>query len=204
MIYAIIPARSESKRVKNKNFLSLKNDTLLSKTLDVALDLNFIDKIIVSSDKRLTFKNKEKVVFNKRPKSLSNDRTTTDRVISYLINKYKIKKEDIIILLQPTSPLRDPINIKESFDLFFKKKKPVYSVEMIQNSDRYFIMEYDKIKSLPFKFFLKQNGAIYIFKVMDFLKNKKIPNDFYPYVMEKINSIDIDDYLDYITTLNIY
>ncbi|MEJ5307518.1 MAG: hypothetical protein WHT27_04395 [candidate division WOR-3 bacterium] len=201
MIYALIPAKSESRRVKNKNFVRISGKTLFEITLDFAIESEIFDKIIVSSDKRMGSLMHSKVVFDLRPKRLAKATTTMDLLILYMIKKYKMKNDDVIILLQPTSPLRSKNDLKEALFLFSEKKKTVISVEKIENKEHMFFSSEDGLILIPYKNIYRQNGAFYIFNVKDFLKNRKIPVDFEPYQMERVNSIDIDEYLDYIISL---
>ncbi|MEO0281011.1 MAG: hypothetical protein ABIN05_01505 [candidate division WOR-3 bacterium] len=201
MIYALIPAKSESRRVKNKNFVRISGKTLFEITLDFAIDSEFFDKVIVSSDKNIDCPLHSKIIFDLRPKQLAKASTSMDRLILYVIKKFKMKNDDVIILLQPTSPLRSKNDLKKAMFMFFKRKKTVISVEKIKNKEHMFISTKDGLISLPYSEIYKQNGSFYIFNVKDFLKSKKIPVDFQPYLMERVNSIDIDEYLDYIISL---
>ena len=54
-VYIIIPARQNSKRLKKKNLLKLNNQTLVERTISFSKKINFIKKIIISSD--IDFKN---------------------------------------------------------------------------------------------------------------------------------------------------
>ncbi len=201
MIYALIPAKSESRRIKNKNFVRISGKTLFKITLDFAIGSEIFDKVIVSSDKKTDCPLHSKIVFDLRPKHLARASTTMDRLILYVIKKYKMRNDDVIILLQPTSPLRSTDDLKKSLSIFFKKRKTVISVERIKNKEHMFVSTKDGLILLPYGEIYRQNGAFYIFKVKDFLKNEKIPFDFEPYPMERVNSIDIDEYLDYIISL---
>lgn len=203
MIYALIPAKCESRRVKRKNFIRISGKTLLEFTIDLALETKLFDKIIVSSEKKLEFSKYPSIVLDIRPKKLAKDNTKTDDLILYLIKKYRMRKEDTIFLLQPTSPLRSVDDFERSFKLFCKKGKTVISTEEIENRGHIYISKNNGMELLPYKKLFKQNGSIYIFTVKEFLKKNRVPENFEPYVMDRVKSIDIDDYLDYIITLNL-
>ena len=51
-ILAIIPARSGSKRIKNKNIVKFKGDPMIVQTLKVAKKCKYIDKVVVSTDSK--------------------------------------------------------------------------------------------------------------------------------------------------------
>ncbi len=110
MITAFIPARAGSKRIKNKNMSELGGRPLLSYTLDLALHCDLIDRIVVSTDSSsiaaYVYNHYKSTVIHERPSRLAEDKSIIeDSIRHYLLNIDEID-EDIIILLQPTSPLR--------------------------------------------------------------------------------------------------
>ena len=130
-IIAIIPARSGSKRIKNKNRIIIENRPLIQWTFDSVKKSKLIDKIILSSDdhiiKNMAIKNSIEVPFM-RPKYLSKNTTTADEVIIHTIDWLKKNDEmiyDYIIYLQPTSPLRTwndiDNSIKNIINIRFRK-----------------------------------------------------------------------------------
>ena len=78
--FCVIPARSGSKGVKNKNIIKFKNKTLIRHTLDFAKKLSFVSKIVISTDSFI-YLNKSKIskkyYNNLRPKKLSKDNSST-------------------------------------------------------------------------------------------------------------------------------
>lgn len=125
----IIPARSGSKEIKNKNIYKLfKNETLLETSIKFAKKLKFIDKIIVSTDSRDYLKIAKKILKSHseclRPKKLSKDNTLMIDVIKYEIEKLK-KKDlvfDLILLLQPNCPFRKKIDFINGYKILKNKK----------------------------------------------------------------------------------
>ena len=120
---AIIPARKNSKRLKFKNIKSFMGKPLIYYSIIAAKKSNFISEVIVSTDciktKKISEKFGAKVPYL-RNKKLSNDNATTIQVIEDIYKKYIIKKKKIkkIIVLQPTSPLRDFKDINKSINFF--------------------------------------------------------------------------------------
>ena len=111
-IVSLIPARSGSKGIKNKNIKIIKNKPLIYYTIDVSLKSNFILDTFVSTDslkiKKISEKFKAKVPFI-RPKKYAADDSSDYDVINNFINNYeKIynKKIDYLIYLRPTIPIR--------------------------------------------------------------------------------------------------
>ena len=98
----IIPARKGSKRIKNKNIVSVLNRPLILWTIDYAKKLSKKKfDIIVASDcnkiKQICLKND--IFFLKRPKKISSDHSTMHEVIFYVYNKINIKYVDVCPLI---------------------------------------------------------------------------------------------------------
>ena len=94
MNIAILPARSGSKRIKNKNTYVVNGKPLIAHTLDIIKKSRIFDQIIVSTDSQhiadISKKNGANIPFL-RSKSLSNDTASTSSVIVDVIKKLKIK-----------------------------------------------------------------------------------------------------------------
>tara|TARA_B100000795_G_C22800481_1_gene441627 strand:+ start:1224 stop:1928 length:705 start_codon:yes stop_codon:yes gene_type:complete len=124
----IIPARAGSKGIKNKNLVKIKNKPLIQHTIDVAKKISKYCEIVVSTDseviKKISIKNKLNF-FGLRPKKLSGDKILTKDVVLYEVKKVekKLKKKFFgILLLQPTSPIRDYKKLIKSIRILDKKK----------------------------------------------------------------------------------
>ena len=86
----IIPARSGSKRIKNKNIKKFDKKPLIFYTINFAQKLKFIDEIVFSSDSDVYLKIAKKYGIknlSKRPKKLSSEFAKTEDVIKYEIKK---------------------------------------------------------------------------------------------------------------------
>lgn len=112
-ILAIIPARSGSKEIKDKNIKKIKNKPLLSYSINYAKKCNLVDKIIVSTDS-LKYANIAKK-FGAEVPFLRSKKLAGDKVQDYpFVRECLIKSEnffkikfDYVILLRPTSPFRE-------------------------------------------------------------------------------------------------
>ncbi len=127
-VIIVIPARGNSKEIVNKNLRIIKKKPLLFHSIDFALKLK-VKKILVSSEstkimnlleKRYS-KNKN-IVIDKRPDKLARDEVHTTQIVMYIIKKYKIKSNEYMILLQPTSPFRNLKQIIKNINVFLKSK----------------------------------------------------------------------------------
>ena len=117
---SIIPARAGSKGLKQKNLKELCGKPLVCWSIDAGLKSKYIDEVMVSTDDyqiaEVAKTYGAKVPFI-RPKFLSKDTTPTFDVIEHAVQYYKseLKKEfDYIVLLEPTSPLREIEDIDNS------------------------------------------------------------------------------------------
>ena len=127
---AIIPAKKNSFRVKNKNLRKFKKKSLLQYTIDQAKKSKLLDKIYVSSDSKKILEIAKKnnlSVTGIRSKKFSGRKTSMHSVIKYETKKIK-DKFDYLVILQPTSPLRSSKDIDESCKLIKKNKNAHYLV----------------------------------------------------------------------------
>ena len=124
----IIPARGNSKEIPNKNLKIIKKKPLIFHSVDFALKLK-VKKILISTEStkirkiiKKNYSKKKEIIIDKRPLRLSEDNVHTSKVVIYLIKKYKIKLNDFIILLQPTSPFRNSEEIEKNINSFLKSQ----------------------------------------------------------------------------------
>ena len=110
-IVGIIPARGGSKGIPRKNIKMLAGKPLIAYTIEAAIKSKMIDKVILSTeDAEIAMVAKKygaEVI--KRPLELAQDDTKTAPVVAHVITELEHSgySPDIIVLLQPTSPLRD-------------------------------------------------------------------------------------------------
>lgn len=208
-ILAIIPARKNSKRIKNKNLLVLNKKSLVEIAILESLKSKHIDKLIVCSDSYKINKIASKfhcIPSIKRPNHLSNDNSKSIDLVKYYSKQYS--NYDFILLLQPTSPFRKFSQIDEAIKIIINKKlQSLVSIGKI-NFPKSWInkkKEFHKFVNLNnFKDknqYYKPNGAIYILE-NTLIKNKNTKgfyfNHTFFYEMDKISSIDIDENTDYL------
>lgn len=123
----LIPARSGSKGVKNKNIKKINNKELIYYTIKSAKQLN-PDRIIVSTDslkiKKIAEKYGAEAPFL-RPKKLSGDKSTDLECFKHFVNWWREKYQEIpeiIYHLRITSPFREKKNLLRAKNLFLKNK----------------------------------------------------------------------------------
>jgi len=217
-ILAIIPARGGSKRLPRKNILPLNGKPLIAWTIEAALQSPYIDKVIVSTDDHQIGEVSEEygvAVPFYRPAHLSSDTATSIDVVLHVVDKMSEADEyyDIIMLLQPTSPLRQSGHINQACIEFVEKgadgiisvceteHSPLWCNTLPENNSmtNFLPNEFQNKRSQDLPVYYRLNGAIYISSV-DNLKNKKsfiAGNKIFAYVMKAENSIDIDNVIDF-------
>ena len=203
---AVIPARGNSQRIKNKNLFKLNNKPLIYWTIKSAVDSKFVSDVCVTSDsnKILNYCKKLNILTILRPKNLSGNIIMPDEAVKHAYLKLK-KKYDFIVMLQPTSPLRTSEDIDKAAEIIIKNKsKSLFSSTVYsrflwkKGTNSYYPINYN-FKKRPRHQDLKaslysENGAIYISKPSLFTKNSnRLGGKISTYVMPHYKSIDIDN-----------
>lgn len=209
---ALIPARGGSKGLPGKNIKNFGGKPLIAWTIEAALACSYVERVILSSDDEeiMTVARKYgcEVPF-KREASLSGDTTSTVDVVIDALERYPETKT--IILLQPTSPLRNSDDLQNALSLYFDSgaKSCVSVCEAAQSPYWMFsISEQRKLVSLNIgrevhrRQELEQayalNGAIYIADV-EWFRNIRtfIDANTIAFVMPQSRSVDIDTLDDF-------
>ena len=213
---AIIPARSGSKGVKDKNVRNLNGRPLIAYTISAALDSAQFDTVMVSTDCERYAEIAEsygaKVPFFRSEKN-SEDTASSWDTVEEVIHEFGKKGEtfDTFCLLQPTSPLRRAEDIISAYNLYNEKEAfSVVSVTEVEHPidwcgtigtdlsldgfvNRKAIAQR---QSMPKHY--RPNGAIYIANILGFLEDQFLYRKrSYAYYMPKERSIDIDTESDF-------
>ena len=138
----LIPARRGSKGILRKNLKKVLGKPLIEHTFNAIKDSNLLTKSFVSSDDEdiLELAERFNVFSFQRPSNISTDITSMSKVIDHFINKFLVKENferTHIVLLQPTSPLRDGEDIDKAINIYSNSSKIVSLVlgieDVIQN-----------------------------------------------------------------------
>ena len=214
---AIIPARSGSKGIKDKNIIDLNGKPLIAHTIENAKKSNIFTDIIVSTDSDVYADISRSFgawVPFLREENLSKDTSSTEEVLLDVIKRLREmgKEYDYFVLLQPTSPLRTNKDIIKAANLIIDEE--LNSVVSVCEMDHSPLLSNTLPSDLSLKDFINKNnlkrrqelgtfyrinGAIYISRV----KNYEITKSFYEdkskaYIMDRASSIDIDEPVDLI------
>tara|TARA_B100001063_G_C16776848_1_gene566272 strand:+ start:1341 stop:2018 length:678 start_codon:yes stop_codon:yes gene_type:complete len=205
---AIITARKNSERVKNKNLKIIKKKPLLQYSLTAIKKSKKIQHGFITSDCdkmiKLAFRNK--IFTIKRPPNLALAKSTSEdtlkHAIYYIIEKYKFFPQNIVFV-QPTSPLMNSNDLDKGIEKYSKTKADsLFS----SYKAKYYIWKKNKKKLISFTYnhkkrtgtkkfkdLIVENGAYFIFKTKKFLKTKnRLFGKIETYVMPKYRSFEID------------
>lgn len=207
---ALIPARGGSKGVPGKNYKMFNNKPLIFWTMNFVRSLEFIDYSIISSDSTEIEKIAKANDFNflKRPYKISKDTSMTEECVEHTLKTlFKKKlKFDLVLLFEPTLPLRKKETILRIYK-FFKQKK-INSIHTISRLDKFIgSIHNEKFVSIGPNVkrrrqernrLFYESGVVYIFSVSSFMKKKKIVSkDSFPYEVDELESLDINSSLDF-------
>ena len=204
----IIPIRSGSKSIKDKNIKYLNGVPMVNYAFYEAEKSKIFTKIIIATDSQkyidfLQIKIKSKnVIFFKRSKKNSTDRASTELVLKEVLQKHPNHK--VCCLVQATSPL---VLAKDFINGFKKFKTKNYDSLFSAHSSKETTWKKENgvLESLSFdykkrnrrqdfKVHYVENGAFYFFKTKSFLNNNnRLFGKIGIYLMPKLRSLEIDD-----------
>lgn len=184
-IIIIIPARSGSKRLPQKNILIIKNKPLFFYSVKAAIESNLTKHVYVLSDNPQILKKAEDfgaIPFELTPE-LASDTAEVVRPSIYAIEKLKENglEFDDFICLQPTSPLRTSEDIKKSYEAYILK-------------DANFLVSVSEVDPHYFHWAIKENTASDYSQMYfgeEFFKSRaELPKIYWPNGAIKIAKID--------------
>ena len=214
---AIIPARSGSKGLVDKNIKLLNGKPLIAYSIEAALQSGVFDTVMVSTDSEkyaeIARNYGAQVPFLRSAETSSDTASSWDAVAEVIENYRKLGNIfDTFMLLQPTSPLRTAENIREAYDEMAQKDaNSIISLCEVDHSplqcntlpenlslDGFIRKESKGKRRQDMPTYYRFNGAIYLSKVDFFMQDHDIYREkCFAYVMSKHDSIDIDDEFDF-------
>ncbi len=212
-ILAIIPARGGSKGIPHKNIIDLCGKPLINYTIEAALGSKYIDYVIVSTDDQEIAKVARycgaEIPFM-RPAEFADDTSKTIDAVLYTVSELENigEKFDILVLLQPTEPLRTAGDIDGAIDRYFECG--CHSLVSVSEVDDHPILirsvEENRLKPLlngsstcrrqDMPIYYRVNGCIYINAISELNRKTSFNDNTVPYIMERSHSVDIDELSD--------
>lgn len=209
---AIIPARSGSKRLKEKNTKVMYGKPMISWTIEAAINSRCFETIFITTNDAKVVSicdDYPQVRVINRPDKLTSDQASTNSVIHHILDFFN--DEDCYVLLQPTSPLRNSTHIKDAIQVFEEKRSSHKIVSLFSVSNKIinkdwslFIRPENGIvvrqdtdcENLVTKFL---NGAIYINLVDSFRCDRGMNKDSAcVFEMPPASSFDVDEIGDFL------
>lgn len=226
--FGIVPARAGSKGIPNKNLQDINGMPMLQYTLEAAFLSKNLTYSILSSDDSVAIELAKHLKFNvpfERPISLGQDNSSLSDVILHALewhNRTFNHNPENIVLLQPTSPFRNNIDIDNAIQAFEESDRMslVSACEVSQHPAECFTFDENHNLKFPFS---KENicpegrqnynrtlfldGSMYISNTDLFIDEKRMfSNNSEVYLIDKSHAIDIDDYfmLDLARAISFY
>lgn len=214
---AIIPARSGSKGLPDKNIKLLNGKPMIAYTIEAALQSNQFQEVMVSTDSEkyaeIAREYGASVPFLRSNENASDHSSSWD-VVKEVLRNYETRDEyyDQVALLQPTSPLRTKEDILLGFETMRQKNADfVVSVCEMEHSplwanvlpDDHSMKDFinNKFSELPrqdIPIYYRLNGAFYLIKANHLFSSNDLYNDkSYSFIMSRENSVDVDDLFDF-------
>lgn len=213
----VIPARGGSKGLPGKNIRPLNGKPLIHYTIEAAREVFPDERICVTTDSEEISKVVQQIGINVpflRPDYLASDTANSYDVLLHALEFYSSMglEIDTIILLQPTSPLRNGKHISEAVKSYPRDIDMLVSVKLTDANPYYVLKEENEygflVPTKTGKFTRRQdcpavyelNGAIYIINRSSLEKSDMAGfTRTVKYVMDKKSSVDIDDLIDFET-----
>lgn len=212
-VLALIPARGGSKGLPGKNVLPVDGRPLLAWTVDAAHRSAYVDRVVLSSDDETIMAAARacgcEVPF-RRPSTLATDTATTIDVVMHALDA--LPGYDVIVLLQPTSPLRSALDVDAACERLAASGAPAcVSVSLVEQSP-YWMYRLSEARALlpiveappggtrrqdlPPVYAL--NGAIYVADIAWLRQSGTfVTRETVAHVMPAARSIDIDTMADF-------
>jgi CMP-N-acetylneuraminic acid synthetase len=193
VILGLIPARGGSKGVLRKNIRPLFGKPLIVWSIEAAKESKLIDAVAVSTDDEeiadVARKYGAEVIA--RPKELATDDATTLAVMQHAL---RVKPADVLVLLQPTSPIRDRGLIDECIQRFRST-----NADSLATGFNCTYVEYGKneLRRQDIAGFFYDDGNIYINRADQILAGDRYGTRMERVLIGREQNIDIDDDFDF-------
>jgi len=220
-IVALIPARSGSKRIKDKNIKLLNGHPLIAYTISAAIRSDVFNKVIVSTDSKQYGNIAEHygASVSLRPKKYAGENSPDIEWATHILNELSEKgiRYDLFSILRPTSPFRMPETIKRALNKFLESKNvdSIRAVEVCtQHPAKMWYIEKELMKSVldgcnnvvpwhscqfsSLPMIYVQNASLEISKTTNVLNIKSISGDkIMPFFTEGYEGFDINHFFDW-------
>lgn len=196
----VIPARGGSKRVPRKNCRLLRGCPLIGYTIRAAQAASQLTDWVVSTEDReiasLAQSYGARVL--DRPPELAEDDTTTGAVARHALDWMEDDgRYDMVVILHPTSPIRDPKHIDQAIVRLWESKSYSYLASVCELPRKAHNNVFDSgLRPVEGPTYML-NASIYAVMRDALVKhNKHTDWPFVPFWMDRYHSLDIDEEMD--------
>lgn len=216
-ILGIIPARAGSKRLPRKNKLPFQGKPLIKHIIESACKASLLDQLVVNTDdlEILSYKDEfPSVKFLARPKSISGDDAAAIAYVQHTLRELETVDShfDIVVILQPTSPLTLPEDIDSTIQtLLDSKADSAVSVVKLDHAthpvkmktlngnilEPYLEEENGRMAEKDLPEIYVRNCSVYVSKRSVIAEGRIIGDKCLAYVMPRERSVDINDSMDF-------
>lgn len=208
-VLALIPARSGSKGVKDKNIHPFRGIPLMAHTIQSAIESQICDEVFVCTDSEeyalIAQKYGANVPFLRSQENASDTSKSIDCILESIQNYKQIGKTfEILLFLQPTSPLRNAKHIKEAYQLFLSchyqslasvckiKEHPIFMRQISNHTLTPILHTPSTIRRQDLQDLYRINGAIYLNLISTLTPQTSLNDNSIGYIMKQSDSLDID------------
>jgi len=219
----IIPARSGSKRIPNKNIRNFLGKPLIYYAIRMAKSLDFVDRIVVDTDSKEIAEIAKKFGAKPpwlRPKKLAGDRSQIIDAVLYCLEKLRDSEgynPEYVMILQTTSPLREKKDIDNCWDLIKKTGADTVLTVCSTHPRLYYLDEESKLilANGPKKIssniqdwrpgYILNGCFVYIVKTSALIKEHSvITKDTRAVICPRWRSVDLDTFEDWVLAEDLY
>lgn len=204
----IIPARGGSKGIPRKNVRIMNGKPLIAYAIETALQVEEIENVVVSTDDEeiADVSRMYGAMVIERPKHLGEDAVTLDPVIYHAVSVYEEKygTVDVVITMQPTSPLMQAETLKSALRRYFNSdadtmlsatNKP--HLAWAEKDGKYVPLYKERLNRQYLPKHLMETGAFVISKREYVTPTSRFGNVVTLYEVPEKEAVDIDDYADW-------
>ena len=221
-VLSLIPARYGSKGLPLKNIKPLAGIPLLAWPINAALGSNYIDRVVISTDSQefadIAISYGAEAPFL-RPEHLASDKSSSMDFILHAIEFFENQGElfDYVVLLEPTSPLTESIDIDNAVNVLFSNREvadSILGVTLLETTHPAFTVSIESdglikpfmsatFEDLPRRQDLQPlyslDGSLYISSTKALKERKSFCHDrTLPFITSKYKSFEVDDLIDFV------
>lgn len=217
-VLTIVPARSGSKGLLGKNIKTLIDKPLLAWSIEQGLACKYVDEVIVSTDSEeiadIAKQYGARIPFL-RPADLAKDETSTADVLIHLIAELEKIGEtyDYLLLLEPTSPLRETSDIENAFKKLLEtpnaksivgvskveSQHPMFCVNLTEDGFLQSVNDFKVLRRQEIEPVFYYEGSLYISDIHTYKAQRNFYHNYaLGYIMPKWKSFEIDDQTDFL------